>query len=150
MAARMAAVVAGANEGLTEKLGCFAEAIGIAFQIQDDILDLTSSEFGEKKGAVGMDISEGKRTLMVIHTLERAGSQDKKRLIEILNVHTKEQKLRDEAIQIMKRYDSIEYTRQVARKLVKESWGQVDKLVRPSEAKEKLRAFATYLIERKI
>jgi len=150
MAARMAAVVAGANEDLTEKLGGFAEAIGIAFQMQDDILDLTSSEFGEKKGAVGMDISEGKRTLMVIHTLERAGSKDKKRLVEILNAHTKEQRLRDEAIQIIKKCDSIGYTRQVARKLVKESWGQVDKLLKPSDAKEKLRAFATYLIERKI
>lgn len=150
MAARMAAVVADANENLTEKLGRFAESIGIAFQMQDDVLDLTSSEFGEKKGAVGMDISEGKRTLMVIHTVEKASSKDKRRLIEILNAHTNEQKLRDEAIQIMKKYDSIEYTRQVARKLVKESWSKVDKLVTPSDAKERLRAFATYLIERKI
>jgi geranylgeranyl pyrophosphate synthase len=150
MAARMAAVVAGANEDLTGKLGRFAEAIGIAFQMQDDVLDLTSSEFGEKKGAVGMDISEGKRTLMVIRTLEKASSKDKKRLVEILSMHTSEQKLRDEAIRIMKKYDSIEYTKQTARKLVKESWSQVDKLVPPSEAKEKLRAFATYLIERKI
>jgi geranylgeranyl pyrophosphate synthase len=150
MAARMAAVVAGANEDLTEKLGRFAEAIGIAFQMQDDILDLTSSQFGEKKGAVGMDISEGKRTLMVIHTLEKASFMDKKRLIKILNAHTNEQKLRNEAIQILKRYDSIEYTKQVARKLVKASWNRVDKLVTPSGGKEKLRAFVTYLIERKI
>ena len=80
MTARMAAVVAGANENLTEKLGRFAEAIGVAFQMQDDILDLTSSEFAENKGAVGMDISEGKRTLIAIHTLENANSKDKKRL----------------------------------------------------------------------
>lgn len=150
MAARMAAVVSGANEELTEKLGRFAEAIGIAFQMQDDILDLTSTEFGEKKGAVGMDISEGKRTLMVIHTMEKASAKDKKRLITILNTHTSDQKFRDEAIRIMKKYDSIEYTKRTARKLVKQSWSQVDKQVPPSEAKEKLRAFAAYLIERKI
>jgi geranylgeranyl pyrophosphate synthase len=150
MAARMAAVVAGGNKDLTEKLGRFAEAIGIAFQMQDDILDLTSSQFGEKKGAVGMDISEGKRTLIVIHTLEKASFKDKERLIKILNTHTKEQKLRNEAIQILRKYDSIEYTKQVARRLVKESWSQVDKLLTPSDAKEKLRAIATYLIERKI
>jgi geranylgeranyl pyrophosphate synthase len=150
MAARMAAVVAGADENLTEKLGRFAEAIGIAFQMQDDILDMTSSEFGENKGAVGMDISEGKRTLIAIHTLENADSKDKKRLFGILNAHTRKQKLRDEAILIMKKYDSIEYTKRVARKLVKESWNQVDELMKPSVAKEKLRAFATYLIERKI
>lgn len=150
MAARMAAVVAGANEDLTEKLGHFAEAIGIAFQMQDDILDLTSTAFGEKKGAVGMDISEGKRTLMVIHTLEKATAKDKKRLITILNTHTSDQKLRDEATRIMKKYNSIEYTKQTARKLVQQSWNQVEQLVPSSEAKEKLRAFATYLVERKI
>ena len=150
MAARMAAVVAGADEDLTEKLGRFAEAIGIAFQMQDDVLDLTSSEFGEKKGAIGMDISEGKRTLMVIHTLKKANANDRKRLIAILNAHTNEQKLRDEAIRLMKKYNSIEYTKQTAQKLVKQSWSQVGKLLKPSEAKEKLSAFATYLVKRKI
>jgi geranylgeranyl pyrophosphate synthase len=150
MAARMAAVAAGANEDLSEKLGRFAESIGIAFQIQDDILDLTGVEFGKKKGAIGMDVSEGKRTLMVIRTLEKASAKDKKRLIEILGKHTGEQKLRDEAIRIMKKYDSITYSAQIARKLIIASWSQADKLIRPSHAKEKLRAFATYLIERKI
>jgi len=150
MAARMAAVIAGANEDLIEKLGRFAEAIGIAFQIQDDILDLTGVEFGKKKGAIGMDISEGKRTLMVIRTLKKASAKDRKRLIEILDTHTDKQELRDEAIQIMKKYDSITYSSQVARELFKKSWSKADKLIAPSNAKEKLRAFATYLIERKI
>jgi len=150
MAARMAAILAGANEDLIEKLGRFAEAIGIAFQMQDDILDLTSGEFAEKKGAPGMDITEGKHTLMVIHALENAGLKDKKRLIKILRMHTNEQKLRDEAIGIMKNHNSIEYTRQFARKLVRENWSEVDKLLPSSDAKEKLRAFAVYLIERKI
>lgn len=150
MAARMAAVLAGADGDLTEKLGKFAESIGIAFQMQDDILDLSGGEFAEKKGARGMDITEGKRTLMVIHTLEKAKPRDWKRLIGILNKHTNDQKLRDEAISIMKTYDSVEYTKQFARKLVKESWNEVDRLLPASDAKEKLRTFAAYLIERKI
>jgi len=150
MAARLAAVLADASEDFVEKLGKFAESVGIAFQMQDDILDVTGEEFAEKKGAFGMDITEGKRTLMVIHTLENAKPKDKKRLIEILNMHTSDQKLRDEAINIIKNYNSIEYTKQFARKLVKESWNEIDKLLRASSAKEKLRAFATYLIERKI
>jgi geranylgeranyl diphosphate synthase type I len=150
MAARMAAVLAGADEDLAEKLGRFAESIGVAFQMQDDILDLSGGEFAEKKGASGMDITEGKRTLMVIHTFRNAKPKNGKRLIEILNKHTNDQKLRDEAIGIMKTYDSIEYTKQFARKLVKESWNEVERLLPASDAKEKLRAFAAYLIERKI
>ncbi len=150
MAAKMAAVLADANEELVEKLGRFAESIGIGFQMQDDILDLTSIEFTEKKGGRGQDITEGKRTLIVIHTLTVADAKDKERLIKILKMHTSDQKLRDEAITIMQKYGSIEYVKQFARKLVEESWREVERLLPASDAKEKLNAFAKFLIERRI
>jgi len=150
MAAKMAAVLADANEELVEKLERFAESIGIGFQMQDDILDLTSIEFTEKKGGRGQDITEGKRTLIVIHTLTVADAKDKERLIKILKMHTSDQKLRDEAITIMQKYGSIEYVKQFARKLVEESWREVERLLPASDAKEKLNAFAKFLIERRI
>jgi len=150
MAAKIAAVLCDASEDTVERLGRFAETIGIAFQIQDDILDLSSSEFAEKKGGRGQDITEGKRSLIVIRTLEKATPKDKKRLIEILNMHTTNQKLKDEAIRIMEKYDSINYTKELARKMVADSWKEVDRLLQPSDAKEKLRAFAAFLVERKI
>lgn len=150
IAAKLAAVLSEASDELTERLGRFAETVGVAFQIQDDILDLTEKEFAEKKGARGMDISEGKRTLMVIHTLHKATSADRRRLQRILEMHTDEQELRDEAIAIMEKYNAVEYARAYARKIVRESWNNVDILLPASTAKEKLRAFANYLIERKI
>jgi len=150
MAAKIAAVLCDASEDTVERLGRFAEAIGVAFQIQDDVLDLTSKKFAEKKGGRGQDITEGKRSLVVIHTLEKAKSADKKRLIKILTLRTTDQKLKDEAIAIMKRYGSIEYAKQFAMRMVAESWKEVDRLLSPSEAKEKLKAFADFLIERKI
>ncbi len=150
MAAKMAAVLADADKELVERLGRFAESIGVAFQMQDDILDLTSEEFAEKKGGLGQDITEGKRSLTVIHTLQVAHTEDKKRLIELLNMHTSNQKLKDEAIAIMKKYGSIEYVRQFAKETVEESWGETEKALPPSFAKEKLRSFAKYLIEREI
>lgn len=150
MSARLAAVLAGADDELVEKLGLFAEAVGVAFQIQDDLLDLTSEEFAERKGGRGQDITEGKRTLMVIYTLRKASAEDRKRLLEILRMHTTNQTLRDEAIRIMKKYGAIEYAKLFARNLVRKSWGEVDKLLPESDAKEKLKAFVTYLIKRKI
>lgn len=150
MAAKMAAVLANAEGNAVEKMGRFAEAVGVAFQIQDDILDLTSEEFAEKKGGRGQDITEGKRTLMVIRTLEKAEPSDKERLKEVLKMHTSSQKLRDEAIGIMQRYGSIDYAKQFARNLVQQSWKEVDEILTPSDAKEKLRAFARYLVERKV
>jgi len=150
MAAKMAAVISDANEELVEKLGLFAESIGIAFQMQDDILDLTSEEFAEKKGGRGQDITEGKRSLIVIRTLKVANAKDKHRLIEILDMHTLAQDLRNEAIAIMEKYRAIEYVRNFARKIVEESWKEVERLLPQSPAKEKLNTFAKFLIERKI
>ena len=150
LAAEMAAVLSGASDELVERLGRFAESIGVAFQIQDDLLDLTGGEFSKRKGGVGRDITEGKRTLMVIHTLQHATPEDRERLIQILNMHTDDQALIQEAIQIMKKYGSIEYARRRARSLVEESWREVEPLLPPSRAKSLLMAFATYLIERRI
>lgn len=150
MAARVAAMLCDTSDEVVEKLGRFAEAIGVAFQIQDDILNLVGKDFAERKGGFGEDITEGKRTLMVIHTLEKAKPADRRRLIEILSLHTTDQKVRDEAIGIIQKYGSIEYAKEFARNTVKESWNGVDRLLPPSEAKEKLRAFADYLVERKI
>ena len=150
MAAKIAAVLSGSSGELVEKIGHFAESIGVAFQIQDDVLDLTSKGFAEKKGGRGQDITEGKRSLPVIHALKTADVKDSKRLVEILAVHTSNQKLRDEAIAIIEKYRSIEYSKELARKMVQESWRELEGLLPASGTKEKLRAFAEFLIERKI
>jgi geranylgeranyl diphosphate synthase type I len=150
MAAKIAAVLADANDDLVEKLGRFAESIGVAFQMQDDILDITGEEFAEKKGGLGQDITEGKRSLIVIHTLKAAKAKDKKRLVNILNLHTSDRKLIEEAIGIIKRYDSVDYVKQFAKKMVKGSWNEAKKLLPDTKAKEKLNEFANFLIERKI
>ena len=146
--AKMAAVIAGANQPLVEKLGRFAESIGVAFQMQDDILDLTGQEFAKKKGGVGQDITEGKRSLLVIYTLKKAKNVDKKRLIEILNMHTSDQKLRDEAIALMQKYGAMEHVKETAERMVMESWSEAEKLLPTLMAKEKLKAFAEFLIKR--
>jgi geranylgeranyl pyrophosphate synthase len=150
MAVKLAAVLSEAENDMIEKLGHFAEAIGIAFQIQDDILDLKGKEFTKKKGTRGQDISEGKRTLMVIYSLKRANSTDRKRLLEILTKHSRKDNLRHEAISLMEKYGAIEYAKEYARKIVKNSWKEINESLPASPAKEKLGKFAYYLIERKI
>ncbi len=150
MAAKIAAVLADASDEVVEEMGKFAGAVGVAFQIQDDILDLVGEEFAEKKGGIGKDITEGKRTLILIHALKNAKPTDKKRLLEIINMHTTDQKLKNEAIGIMKKYGSIDYAKNYAKNMVKETWAKIEKILPPSEAKEKLKAFANYLVERKI
>jgi geranylgeranyl diphosphate synthase, type I len=150
MSAKIAAVLANGSSKQIEASGKLAETVGIAFQIQDDILNIVASGVSKSKGGLGEDITEGKRTLMVIHTLQKANEEDKARLLEILDMHTPDQALRNEAIKIMEKHDSVSYARAFAKKLVKESWQEVDEALLPSDAKEKLRAFANFLIERDI
>lgn len=150
MTAKMAAALSGRSEEEIKKFGRLAEGIGVAFQIQDDILNLTGKEFAAGKGGLGEDITEGKRSLLVVHTLQKASPEDRKRLLEILGMHTTDQKLRDEAIEIIKKYGSVEHAKEKARSLVKEAWDEAEKIIPESNAKEKLKAFAYYLIERKI
>jgi geranylgeranyl diphosphate synthase type I len=150
MSAKIASVLADADDELVLKLGRLAESVGIAFQMRDDLLDLTSEEFEKKKGGRGQDITEGKRTLIVIQTLRVASAQDRRRLIEILDKHTSNQKLRDEAIELMTKYGSIEYVKRFARKIVQDSWQKVEKLLPDSFGKENLKSFTEFLIVRKI
>ncbi len=150
MCTKIAAVLAGADEDTVKTLGTFAESIGVAFQIQDDVLNLIATSgknnfIGEQ---IGSDISEGKITLMVIHTLQKANEKDRKRLMEILNMHTKDRALKTEAIDIIKKYGSIKYAIDFEHKMITDVWDEVDNLLKPSDAKEKLLAFVSFLVKR--
>ena len=150
MSAKIAALCAGASDEVVEKLGRFAESVGIAFQIQDDVLNISESELAKGKGGIGEDITEGKRTLMVIYTLERARKEDASRLKEILDMHTRDEKLIREAIEIMRRYGAIDFAKEFARNLIRETWKETERILPESEAKQKLKAFADFLVEREI
>jgi len=152
MTAKLAVILSEGSEELAEATGRVAETMGIAFQIQDDILDIALVG-EERKGfgkAFGNDIKEGKRTLMVIHTLKKANDRDRKRLIEILNKHTDDMEERQKAIEIIQKYGSVEYARETAKKIMIEAWEEVDKLLPTSSAKDELCELVNYLIERKV
>ena len=149
MAAKIGAIVAGADQQTTEKIGKFAEAIGVAFQIQDDVLSASGEAFQKRKG-YGDDITEGKRTLIVIHALKNLEARDRKRLVEILNMHTKDESLITEALNLLKQKGSVDYSKSVAKEMVRDTWKDVDALLKPSDAKGKLKKFVDYLVEREI
>ncbi|MFW6304355.1 MAG: polyprenyl synthetase family protein [Candidatus Saliniplasma sp.] len=111
-AARCGAIVADSSEEQIEMLGTYARNMGIAFQVQDDYLDLMGEETALGK-PVGSDIKAGKRTLMVIHALQHLDKKDKHRLIEILEGENSQNEI-IEAIELLEKNDSIEYCRKLA------------------------------------
>jgi geranylgeranyl pyrophosphate synthase len=86
------ALIAGASKTELEAAGRFGEAIGIGFQIRDDLLNLTEKSETEAPSAgaggygkeYGGDIAEGKRTLISIELLERLSAKDVERVRTIL------------------------------------------------------------------
>lgn len=147
--AKLGGILGGASEELIFALGKFGESLGVGFQIQDDILNLVpeSDEWGKDTGE---DISEGKMTLLVLYTLEKAEEKDAERLREILGMHSKEKKVIEEAIEIVKKYGAIEYAKGKAVEIVEKSWKKLDGMLEESEAKEKLKGFADFCIKREI
>jgi geranylgeranyl diphosphate synthase type I len=152
LTAKLAAIFAKKEKNIVEKIGKFAQNIGIAFQIQDDILDveLTGKEREKFGKSFGNDIKEGKRSLMVIYTLKKANKRDRERLIEILDKKEKTKKEILEAISILQRYNSIEYAKKKAEEIVRESWKKVEEIFIEGKAKRMLRELAQFLIERKL
>jgi len=77
------ALLAGANEADLQILSDYGIPLGLAFQIQDDILGLFGSE--EKTGKpVGSDVQEGKKTLLILHALENCKEDEREFVLKAL------------------------------------------------------------------
>jgi geranylgeranyl diphosphate synthase type II len=121
------AIAAGSTESVARRLRLFAKRLGVAFQIQDDVLNLAADESAYGKEASG-DLWEGKRTLILLHALRSATAFERERAIAILGrprpAHGASPSsggvksaadvrfLRD----LVDRYDSLAYARNVARR----------------------------------
>lgn len=77
------AIAAGAGERLAGRLRRFATLLGVAFQIQDDVLNLAGEEIRYGK-EIGGDLWEGKHTLILIHALRNASPRERARAMRIL------------------------------------------------------------------
>lgn len=143
--ARCGAIVADGSDEQVEMMGEYARKMGIAFQVQDDYLDLMGDQIDLGK-PVGSDIKAGKRTLMVIHALQNLEDDDRNRLIEILENESTQEDV-DEAINLLNKNSSIEYCRELA---VKYANGAKDsiKSLPESDHKKILIDLVDYMIER--
>ena len=114
---RLGAILAKANKNQLDKLYQFGKLLGFSFQIQDDLLDLTSDFKGQKK-QTGNDIYEGKRTIMLLHLLRTVNKNDHKKLTAILNL-SRSQKTKKEINWVIKKMDqcgSLDYSRKLIKK----------------------------------
>ncbi len=110
---RLGATLAGASDEVEEQLGEFGRSLGIAFQIVDDVLDLTASE--EVLGKpVASDLREGKATLAIVHAYERATPAERLAIDCVLEDESLRRTSHEEIVRILNRYGSVEYAMNTA------------------------------------
>jgi geranylgeranyl pyrophosphate synthase len=149
VAARIGALAGGAGERDMETIFNYSTQIGIAFQFIDDILNLVPETESWGK-TIGEDITEGKRSPLILHTLKTATEKEQTRLLEILDSKTVDQKAIHEAISILKRNQAFTQIRKEAKQYIESACMEVDKLTISDYYKSLLKDFAMYVLERKI
>ena len=105
---RLGAVLAGASEAQEEILAAYGRAVGLAFQIVDDVLDLTATEDVLGK-PVASDLREGKATLSVVHSADHGTAADRQAIRRVLDDRSFERVSREQIQQILARNGSVEY-----------------------------------------
>ncbi len=139
-------IIAGADNAKLLSLRRFGEKIGLAFQIQDDILNIVGNFKVYKKEIAG-DITEGKRTLMVVRVFEKASKQEKELLKKILGSRTSDEKEIGAVVSLFKKYGAIDHARDVAVKLAQEAKGETSWLPE-TKYKEALLQLADFVVKR--
>ena len=100
-------VLSGVSEQQLESLRTYGKNVGMAFQIVDDVLDLTASE--EVLGKpVASDLREGKATMAVIHALERCSPVERKKIETVLQQRAFNGVTHADILEILAKYGSVE------------------------------------------
>ncbi len=115
---QLGAVVADpvANDGerpFEDALGEYGRNLGLAFQIVDDVLDLTAKENVLGKPSAS-DLREGKATLAVIHALERGTGADREAIRTVLADRSFTRVAHDDILEILHRHGSLAYAMDTA------------------------------------
>ncbi len=135
----------GVSEEVLEDVIAMGEAVGIAFQIKDDLFDYGDNKIGKP---TGIDIIEKKMTLPLIYALNVADKGERRKIIKIIKNSKKSKADIQEVIQFVKTKGGIEYAQTRMLEYKKKAEDLLNSI--PTESStEYLKALIDYVIERK-
>jgi len=145
----LGALLAGTDKKDLETLSAYSIPIGIAFQIQDDILGVFGSE--KKLGKpVCSDLREGKQTLLIAKALEFGGPAERKTVKRLLG----KRDVTEDEIEIFRNVirstGSLEYSQKLAKKFVAEGKSVLEDLHPQRNIKDFLTGIADYIVNREV
>lgn len=142
------AILAGASKEDQNALYKFGVDLGIAFQLQDDLLDIYSEQdvFGKKKG---MDIQDNKKTYPYLRALEEASKEQQEELIALFS--SRDIDFEEKLSRIMAIYDDLqikEKTETISDRYIKSALENLDAVNQPADKKNNLIEMARQLCKR--
>ena len=147
-ALKIGAILADAPREDAENLYKFGEKIGLAFQLQDDLLDVYGDEkvFGK---AIGGDITSNKKTYMLINAVNRANPAQRKELLHWIEARDFDRQ--EKIAAVTKLYDEIGI-RQLCQAKINDCFDEgrkyLDKVSVSEERKQQLRAYTDEMMHR--
>ncbi len=136
---------AGADDDTVARMRTFGNCLGVAFQIIDDLLDLTGDE-SEVGKSLGRDLAEGEITLPLIHHLDRVPEARRERLLAL--VESDDPHRHREIAGLLRESDSIAYALDAARVHITTAQACLAELP-PSDARDSLAAMADFVLARR-
>jgi heptaprenyl diphosphate synthase len=122
---RLGGMLSDASDDDTETLEAFGESLGMAFQLSDDIMDVTASQL-ELGKEPGVDMKEGVYTLPVLHALTEG--PDREELARLLAHGAPDGELLDRALAIVRTGGSVEHARAAVTEEVRRAVGLARRL----------------------
>ncbi len=143
---RLGAVLAGADAKTEECLAEYGHSLGLAFQVVDDVLDLTAAEAVLGK-PVASDLREGKATLAVVHALEHASPSEQEAILQVLADGAFTQVRYEDVLATLDRYGSIDFAMSVAQRHAEKARRALD-VIPESEYKRALLWVPDFVVNR--
>lgn len=145
-------IIVGIEPSQLALLRKFGGYVGLAFQIQDDVLNLIADE-GRYGKEIGGDLWEGKHTLILMHMMRSLNEAEYQSAMQILEKPRQEKTGDDVAFlfSLVHKYGSIEYAQDVANTLARKSirvFERTYEWMPPSPHRDFLLAMADYVITR--
>ncbi len=149
VSAVMGAIIGGGSDEQIENIRNFAINSGLAFQIQDDLLDIIADEkeFGKK---IGGDLIEGKRTYLLLKSLEVVNKKEDRERIEKIVKNSGIKENHEEEIEAIKKIYYDYGVIDAAKEAVESFTSKADNYIKDvhAEHQELLKGFSQMLLER--
>ncbi len=142
------AIIANADESDRKHIYSFGQNLGVAFQIQDDILDLYGDpeKFGKQ---IGGDILSNKKTILLLKAKEAAININSNSIQELLKMTDSENKIAT-AKQLFEEFGVVSFAKETMREFQRNALESLHRISVPQEQKQTLIALAELLLIREI